>query len=153
MVGKHWTRPFIQQKPELQTRMSRSYDNQRALCEDPTKIQDWFRLVANTIAKYGIREEDIYNFDETGFLMGVIGSTLVETSSERRSNAKLVQPGNREWVTCIQGANSQGWTTPPFLIFKGKWHLSSWYDEGRLPHHWRISVSGNGWTTNEVTLE
>lgn len=153
LVGKHWTRRFIQRQPKLKTRMSRSYDNQRALCEDPTKIQDWFRLVANTIAKYGVCVEDIYNFDETGFLMGVIGATHVVTSSERKSNAKLIQPGNREWVTCIQGVNSQGWTTPPYLVMKGKWHLSSWYDDGRLLHGWRIAVSQNGWTTNEVTFD
>jgi len=152
-VGKHWTRRFIQRQPDLQTRMSRSYDNQRALCEDPAKIQAWFRLVSNTIAKYGIRTEDIYNFDETGFLMGIIGTTLVVTSSERKGNAKLIQPGNREWVTCIQGVNAQGWTIPPFLVMKGKWILSSWYDDGRLPYDWRIAVSQNGWTTNEVTLD
>ena len=152
-VGKHWTRRFIQRQPELKTQMSRSYDNQRALCEDPVKIQDWFRLVENVITKYGVRTEDVYNFDETGFLMGIIGRTLVVTSSERRSNTKLIQPGNREWVTCIQGVNAQGWATPPFLVFKGKFHLSSWYEDGRIPYDWRIAVSPNGWTTNEVTLE
>jgi len=28
--------------------------------------------VGDIIAKYGVAEEDIYNFDETGFQMGVI---------------------------------------------------------------------------------
>ena len=152
-VGKNWAKNFIRRQPELRTRQTRSYDNQRALCEDPRKIQDWFTLVANFMAKFGIRVEDIYNFDETGFLMGILGTTTVVTSSDRTTKPKLVQPGNREWVTVIQGINSQGWAVPPFIIFKGKWHLGSWYEEQHLPAGWRIAVSENGWTTNELTLE
>jgi len=68
---------------------------------------------------------DIYNFDETGFMMGQITPTMVVTSSDRKGKPKLAQPGNREWVTVIQGVNSQGWTVPPFIIVKGKYHLSS----------------------------
>jgi len=152
-VGKNWSGNFVRRQPQLKTRLSRPYDHQRALCEDPEKIRAWFELVRNFTAKYGIRDEDVYNFDETGFLMGVLGPTTVVTSSDRTARAKLVQPGNREWVTVIQGVNSTGWTVPPFVIFKGKWHLSSWYEDGRLPHDWRTAVSENGWTTNQLTLD
>jgi hypothetical protein len=110
-------------------------------------------LVQNTIAKYGITEADIYNFDETGFLMGQISTTTVVTSTERRGKAKSVQPGNREWATVIQGVNSQGWAIPPFIILAGKNHLSSWYESSPLPKDWAISVTENGWTTNERGLE
>lgn len=152
-VGQNWSSNFIQRQPKLQTRKTRSYDSQRALCEDPAKIQEWFRLVDNFIAKFGICVEDIYNFDETGFLMGQIGTTTVVTSSDRTTRPKLVQPGNRDWVTVVQGINSQGWTIPPFIIFKGKWHLASWYEKEQLPATWRIAVSENGWTSYEITLE
>ncbi|MGK7310588.1 hypothetical protein ACSRA6_22835, partial [Salmonella enterica] len=47
------------------------------LCEDPKKIGEWFQLVKNMIAKYGIQPEDIYNFDETGFAMGIIATSKV----------------------------------------------------------------------------
>jgi hypothetical protein len=30
-------------------------------------ISLWFKLVKDAIAKYGVIEEDIFNFDETGF--------------------------------------------------------------------------------------
>jgi len=49
-----------------------------------------------TIAKYGIHNNDIHNFDKTGFQMGVIGSIKVITGSERRARPKLVQPGDWE---------------------------------------------------------
>ena len=41
-VGKQWAYRFIQRRPELKTRMTRTYDFQRALCEDPEKINAWF---------------------------------------------------------------------------------------------------------------
>ena len=87
----------------------------------------------NTIAKYSIQDADIYNFDETGFMMGVINSGIVVTSSERRSRAKIRQPGNQEWVTVIQGAGALGFCVPPFIVVSGKYHLSSWYKESPLP--------------------
>ena len=46
-------------------------------------MQAWFSLVNNVIAKYGIVESDIYNFDETGFMMGIISTGMVVTSTER----------------------------------------------------------------------
>ena len=95
-------------------------------------------------------ESDIYNFDETGFLMGFITPGMVITSSDRVGKAKAVQPGNREWVTVIQAVNSQGWAVPPYIIIKGQKHLTTWYEDARLPADWRINTSSNGWTTNEI---
>lgn len=68
-VGTRWASSFINRRPEQRTRFQRTYDYQRAKCEDPVIISGWFELVRNIIAKYGIAESDIYNFDETGFMM------------------------------------------------------------------------------------
>jgi len=82
-VGKNWVRNFVQRHNTLQSRFTRKYDYQRAKCEDPTIIRNWFRLVQNVRAKYGITDEDIYNFDETGFQMGVISTARVICGSEK----------------------------------------------------------------------
>jgi hypothetical protein len=44
--------------------------------------------------KYGIYDVDIYNFNETRFIMGVILSVMVVTSLDRQAKAKKVQPSN-----------------------------------------------------------
>ena len=74
----------------------------------------------NTIAKYSICDADIYNFDETGFMMGVISTGMVVTSSDGRAKAKTIQPGNREWVTVVQAVSSVRYTVPPYIIVAGK---------------------------------
>jgi hypothetical protein len=149
-VGKNWVYNFVQRHDSLESKYTRKYDYQRAKCEDPTIIRDWFRLVQNTIAKYGILDEDIYNFDETGFQMGVISTAKVITGAEK-SKPVSVQPGNREWVTAIDCISSYGHCVPPVIIFEGKVHQSTWYSD-TLPLDWVIGVSENGWTDNELGL-
>jgi hypothetical protein len=95
----------------------------------------------------------MYNFDETGFLMGKISAQLVITGSDRLSQPKAIQPGNCEWVTVTQGISAAGWAIPPFIIFAGQYHLSAWYKGNDIPSNWLISLSDNGWTTNEVTID
>ncbi|KAJ6257444.1 Acetamidase [Drechslerella dactyloides] len=152
-VGKKWAGNFVKRRPELQTRLSRKYDYQRAKCEDPALISKWFQLVEAVKAKYGIADNDIYNFDETGFAMGMISTTTVVTGAESRDKAKLAQPGNREWATVIQGVGAEGWALPPFIILAGQYHLASWYTATKLPADWVIALSDNGWTTNELALQ
>jgi hypothetical protein len=152
-VGQRWAHNFVTRHQELKTRFFRKYDYQRAKCEDPTVIRNWFRLVANTIAKYGIRSDDIWNFDETGFMMGIIMAGMVITGSERQGRPKSVQPGNREWITVIQAINAEGQSIAPFIISAGQYHLASWYRESNLPGDWAIATTQNGWTDNETGLE
>ena len=46
--------------------------------------------------QYGIVDDDIYNFDETGFAMGVVATTKVISRREETGKSRPVQPGNRE---------------------------------------------------------
>ena len=101
------------------------------------------------VAKYGITDEDIYNFDETGFQMGVISTSKVVTAAEKaRTNS--IQPGNREQVTVIESIQATGHLLPPLIIFKGRMLQESWYTG--LLVNWMIGVSDNGWTTDEIGL-
>ena len=52
------------------------------MCEDPKTFRRWFNLVQNIIGKYGIVEDDIFNFDDTGFAMGLTATAKVITRSE-----------------------------------------------------------------------
>ncbi|KAI9045201.1 Pogo transposable element [Aspergillus affinis] len=151
-VGEKWVYNFIKRQDRLKTRYTRRYDFRRAKCEDPKIIQEWFNCVQITIMQHGIVQEDIYNFDETGFAMGLVATAQVVTRADYYGKASLVQPGNREWVTSIECINSTGWALPPCVIFKGKVHIEGWYQDTKLPRDSRIEVSPNGWTTDEIGL-
>ena len=151
-IGGHWVNRFIKRYPELKSKYTRKYDYQRAKCEDPKLIKAWFARVQETIEKKGILMEDIYNMDETGFQMGVASTAKVVCGSEtKQSHAKALQPGNREWVTAIVAVNTAGWSLPPQIIFAAVNHQSLWYYD--LPENYVLSVSKNGWTTDELGIE
>ena len=90
--------------------------------------------------------------DETGFQMGVTSTAKVVCGLEtKQSHAKALQPGNREWVTAIIAINATGWSLPPQIIFAAVNHQSLWYCD--LPENYILSVSKNGWTTDELGIE
>jgi hypothetical protein len=70
-VSPQWASNFVKREPGLKSRITLQRGRQRVLCSDPEVIRPWFKLVQNVKAKYGIQDEDIYNFDETGFTMGI----------------------------------------------------------------------------------
>jgi len=97
--------------------------------------------------------------------MGVIATAKVITqrrprgsqSGSQRSRArsgrpKATQPGNRNWVTVIEGISASGWLLPATIIFEGKVHQSSWYRTG-IPHDWVIGLSENGWTDKVLSYK
>jgi hypothetical protein len=150
LVGQNWVTNFVKRHPTLSCRFSKRYNYERAKCEDPKIISEWFSLVQKTILTYGIDPDDIYNFDETGFAMGLIATAKVITRREFYGRRSLLQPGNRTWVTAIECINASGWALPPCVIFKGKNYIESWFDS--LPDDWRFEVSPNGWTSDEISL-
>ena len=89
-VGQRWPYNFVNQTDSLTTRFNRPYNRQRALCEDPKAIRAWFKLIARTRATYGIQDEDTYNFNETGFIMGVAATLKVITSSNTIGRAVVI---------------------------------------------------------------
>ena len=152
IIGECWVNHFIKRHPELKSKYTRKYDYQRAKCESPGLIQGWFERVNETIQKYRILDEDIYNMDETGFRMGVTSTAKAVCGIEtKESHARALQPGNREWVTAIICINAIGWTLPSQIIFAAANHQSLWYHD--LSDDYLISVSKNGWTTNELGVE
>jgi hypothetical protein len=77
-------------------------------------------------------DTDIYNFNETGFIISIILIVIVVTSSERAGRVKVKQPSNREWVIVIQAVNTLSWSVLLFVVIKGKYILLSWYNEFKL---------------------
>jgi hypothetical protein len=66
-VGNHWAERFVTRLVKLKMASNQAKDRQRILQEDPDVISAWFRLVEDTKAKYGIHDNNVHNFDKTGF--------------------------------------------------------------------------------------
>lgn len=85
---------FNPTSPRDQIKILRKYNYERTKCGDPKSIQDYFDRVQDAIFKNGISLEDIYNFDETGFAMGLCATVEVIAGSDRYNQPYPLQPGN-----------------------------------------------------------
>ncbi|EED13461.1 conserved hypothetical protein [Talaromyces stipitatus ATCC 10500] len=134
-VGEKWVYNLVKRRPEIESKFSRKYNYERAKCEDPKIIQEYFVRIR-----------------ETGFAMGLCATAKVITGSDRYARPKLLQPGDREWVTAIEAVNSTGWALPSYIIFKAKKYMRlGWFED--LPANWIINISDNGWITDKIGLE
>jgi hypothetical protein len=96
-IGKNWIYRFYNNHPSIKARFSRSRDAQQVKNEDLYIIKPWFEHVLEARQKYSITDKDIYNFDETGFAIGLITgsrSSKVVILSESVGRATVIQPGN-----------------------------------------------------------
>jgi len=67
-VGDGWVSWFLDQHhDESQAHLSCPLDTQRAQALNPEVVQKWFKLVKERVALAGIRPQDIYGMDESGF--------------------------------------------------------------------------------------
>ena len=82
--------------------------------------------------------------------MGLISTQKVVTRAEYYGRRRLLQSGNREWVTAIEAICADSYSLPLCVIFKGKVAIAGWFDN--LLKDWRFEVSNNGWTTDEIGL-
>ena len=132
---------------------NRAKDRQRILQEDLEVINAWFKLVWDTKTKYGVYNDDIYNFNKIGFQIGIISSIKVVIGLERRIRPNLIQLGDQEWVIVIQSIYAAGYTTLLFIIYKGRVYISIQYEEVDIPYNWKLLVSKNGQTNNALSLK
>jgi hypothetical protein len=85
------------------------------------------------VIDYGILNDNIYNFDEIGFAMGIIATARVVTMAENLGKHVILQPGNREWITMIETINALGWALLPIILLKAKTYQGSWFEDSSIP--------------------
>ena len=85
--------------------------------------------------------------------MGLVATAKVIMQDDHIGRPVLTQSGNCEWVTVVEAINSYGWALPPMVIFAGKTHRTTWYENNQIPLEWSIAVSDNGWTNDKLGLE
>lgn len=103
--------------------------------------------------KNGILDWDFYNFDETGFMMGIVCPGMVGNTAERNSRSNVIQPGNRDWATATICGNGEGQTISPLLFVQEHFYLPNWYTETDFPADRAIKPTSNRWRNHDKGLE
>jgi len=72
-----------------------------------------------------VTDEDCWNFDKTGFRMGVERYQKVIIKAKNKNNPRFADPDNRELVTSIKCVNCVGASIPAVIVLAGKQLLES----------------------------
>ncbi|KAJ5112092.1 hypothetical protein N7532_000137 [Penicillium argentinense] len=83
-LSEKWLKRFLQRHPKYNIRRRKSLDIERLHAHDKSLIQEWFQRFQNAFDLYGVQPEDLYDFDETGFQIGIGKDQWIITREPRR---------------------------------------------------------------------
>ncbi len=78
-VGPNWVTQFKKQHPEFYEHISRPLEIDRNTAQDVDALKAWFEVFNQIMMDNEILSSDLWNFDETGFNIGMAGNTIVLT--------------------------------------------------------------------------
>ena len=114
--------------------------------------------MTRAIETYHITAENIYNFDEKGFMIGVGNTVKRDVTVEQLQSGQLVgakQDGNREFISVLACICADGSCCPPALVYQGKSYdlQSSWVEDLQESEQAFFAVSEQGWTNDALRLQ
>jgi hypothetical protein len=109
------------------------------------------------IERYYITAENIYNFDEKGFLMGFgrfLKRVMAREALKSGRITKAKQDGSREFISILACISVIGKWIPPLLIYKGESGdlMSTWVDDITTNSKAYFTTLSNGWSNNGIGL-
>jgi hypothetical protein len=75
--GKNWAKAFETRHPETAARRVRALDWNRHEKNTAGKITHWFEVIKKVLDDRAVLVENVYNMDETGVMLSMLGSVKV----------------------------------------------------------------------------
>jgi hypothetical protein len=130
MPGGHWFQRFLSRHHgKLNYSRPASLDPKRARAFNYPAIKKHFQDFEAVLREHDIPPENIYNMDEKGCQLGggrKVGRRkyLFGRSSKDRYR---IRDANLELVTVVECVSADGFALKPYIIFKGKKVMQSWF--------------------------
>jgi DDE superfamily endonuclease/Tc5 transposase DNA-binding domain len=147
-----WTKAWIKRNSEyLKTLKSKPMSAQRLNSHKIEDIQEHFRNFQKCKDYWGIQDEDIYNFDETGFQIGVLSGEQVIVPADCIA-VYTADPENKELITSVETINYGGRKVPPMIIFAGAYHLRRYF-KNDLDGDILFTRSSSGYSNDKLGIK
>jgi hypothetical protein len=149
-LGKNWARAFEKRHLELKARRVRAIDWKRYGNNIHDKIIEWFEVIGKVLQDPAIRLENVYNMDETGVMLGMLGSVKVLVGKDdlrdyRGAGVKRIM------VTAVKYISTDGRSLLPLIIWPALTHRSNWTTYPTPG--WYYAHSENGYNDSKISLE
>jgi hypothetical protein len=114
------------------------------------KVTEWFEVIGKVLQDPAILPENVYNMDETGVMLSMLGSVKVfvgrdDARGHRGASVK------RTMVTAIECISADGRSLHPLVIWPASTHRSNWTTHPTPG--WHFGFSENGYNDSKINLE
>ena len=142
-ITKGWWGSFWRRHPEISLRHAEPLSYARAVANNPTVIENYFELLAETIETNGLtrRPGQIFNCDETGMPLVHKPPKVVSHVSQKHPYA--VTSADKSQITILACASASGYTIPPMVVFDRK-QLQAKMTDGEVPGAF-YGLTDSGW--------
>lgn len=151
-VSKMYGYNFIKRlPPHITLRTQKPMEKSRIEAESHGPLIHWYEVFAKFLDDHEIEAHELYNWDETGFQLG-IGTKQNVVST--RENETIATGGIGENITGIECISADGWVMHPWFLIRGSEHMEDWYDGDDDPLGYRIiKPTANGWTDDRTAIQ
>ena len=148
--NKDWPQAFCKRHPELKVARLRALDWRRHEKNIYAKTVNWFDLMRVQLEETGVMQENVYNMDETGVMLSVLGSSKYLVSAEMQKTHRGAG-SKRTLITAVECISADGRSLPPLIIFPGVDLRSNWVCH-EAPD-WQFACSKKGYMNSAINLE
>lgn len=146
--GKNWPQGFYKRHPELKSRRVKALDWSRHDHNIYNKVAEWFTIIGKELDGPAILQENVYNMDETGVLLSVLGSLKVLTGKDDVNHRGVGV--KRTLITAIECISADGRSLHPLIIWPAATHRSNWTTYPTPG--WHFACSQTGYTDTIISL-
>jgi hypothetical protein len=151
-IGPAFAKRWVKHHPEYIYKKQKPLSAARNHVRRADVIEHFKKLEA-AIQQWGIAPEDIANYDETGFSVGVSGTQwVVTTARNRKKTLYQADPDNRQHLTSVECILVSGEVLPPFIIVTGANVLESDLP-AELPDYYWIGCSETGYMNDDLIYD
>ena len=151
-VNALWSWRFLKEHPEFHIQKQRTLDQDRKNAHNPFQLLDWFEPYRAVVEEREIQPRDIYNFDETGFRIGVGKDQWIVTLDPNYQSC-LGSSANRDLVKSCETISGDGEVLPSMFILLGKLHMQDGFTKTNLEDDVLLTVSETAYSNNVIALD
>jgi hypothetical protein len=126
LTGINWPARFIARHPQLAGLIAEPLEKPRYDACTPNIFNNWFSRYKEHFDRYKPDPRNIYNIDETGFILGKGEKAYVIVEKQSGSSSYRIKAKKGKLLTAIECVSATGMTIAPMIIYKGEY----------LQHHW-----------------
>ncbi|KAJ6438592.1 3-hydroxybutyryl-CoA dehydrogenase [Purpureocillium lavendulum] len=148
-----WAQRFMKRHSQyFHRRKSATRDVKRKAMEDRARVEAFFDGWSSFIAIRGIQRDNIWNFDETGFMVGYLQNGTFLWTFNEVERPVLTDSHETVSVTAVEAISAAGKCIPSFLILPGVQIPVRWV-ENELDGDTILTTSPKGYINDIIAIE